>query len=252
MARIFNRQLLTIFILFMFGLSADAEKAFSLESKSFLWKVRSKTNTVHLLGSVHLFKKELYPLNRKIEDAFTQSDLLAVEANINDSRQMDLQKLVEKTLYLDEDTLENHVSKETYELITKKTVELGLSLELIKKQKPWFLGLMFTSVGFLKLGLDPNYGMDQYFLSKASGKKTILELESLNYQINLLSNFNDRDQELFLLMGLRDLDTLGQDLDKFLRAWISGDTRSLEKMMTRSLIEDPSVSSTLKRRIETR
>lgn len=242
-AKIFNRQLFSILIVLLIGLSTDAGNAISLDSRSFLWKVRSKTNTVYLLGSIHLFKKELYPLNTKIEEAFVQSDLLAVEANINDPRQMDLQKLVEKALYHGEDTLENHVSKETYGLIRKRCEELGLPIELLIKQKPWFLGLTFTSVGFLKLGFDPNYGIDQYFLSKAAGKKTTLELESIDYQFNLLSNFNDLDQELFLLMALRDLDALGKDMDKFLHAWISGDTKAIEKMMTQSMAEDNRLSS---------
>ena len=81
------------------------------ESKNFLWKVRSKTNTVYLLGSVHLSKKEMYPLNKRIEEAFQQSDFLAVEANLNGPVQLDLQKVIEKAVYSDrEDTLETHVS----------------------------------------------------------------------------------------------------------------------------------------------
>ena len=244
MARMFNRQLPVVLALFILGLFADVQNVISLESKSFLWKVRSKTNTIYLLGSVHLFKKEMYPLNKKIEEAFHQSDLLAVEANLNALHQLDLQKLIEKAIYLDDaDSLEKHVSKETHDLIRKKAEELGIPLELINRQKPWFLGLMFTSVGFLKLGFDPNYGIDQYFLSKAAGKKTIVELESLDYQIDLLSNFNDHDQELFLLMSLKDLDTFGQDIDQFLQAWSSGDAKSLEKMVTRSMTEDRRLSS---------
>lgn len=244
MMKTHKRPLWVVLVFFLLGLSADVEKGVSLESKSLLWKIRSKTNTVYLLGSVHLFKKEMYPLNRKIEEAFDRSDLVAVEANLNaPDGKMGLQKLLEKAIYLDEgDSLEKHVSGETYELIRKKTEELGLPLELMSRQKPWFLGLMFSSVGFLRLGFDPHYGIDQYFLTKAAGKKTILELESLDYQMNLLSNFNDRDQELFLLMALRDLDTLGQDVDKFLQAWVSGDAMGLEKMMLRSMTEDNRLS----------
>ena len=232
-----------VLIFFLLGLSTDVENGIGLDSKTFLWKVRSKTNTVYLLGSIHLFKKDLYPLNARIEEAFAQSDLLAVEANISDPRQLDLQKLVEKALYSGDDTVENHVSRQTYELIRKRGGELGLPTELLMKQKPWFLGLMLTSVGFLKLGFDPTHGIDQYFLSKAAGKKSILELESLEYQFNLLSNFSDRDQELFLLMALRDLDAFGKDMDRFLQAWVSGDTRAIERMMTQSMTEDNRLSS---------
>jgi len=239
-----NRVGLTVATLLLLQSLSCLRDSASAESKSFLWKVRSKTNTVYLLGSIHLLKKEMYPLDRKIEEAFQQSDVLAVEANLNGPIQLDLQKMLEKAIYSDNgDTLEGHVSAETYEVVKKKAGELGIPFELLTKQKPWFLGLMFTSVGFLKLGFDPAYGIDQYFLSKATGKKTVLELESLDYQLNLLSNFSDRDQEKFLLMALKDLDTLGQDVDKFLRAWATGDTKGLERMATQSMTEDSRLSS---------
>ncbi len=243
MTKTHKRLLGIVLILVLLGLSVGAENGLSLDSKNFLWKVRSTTNTVYLLGSIHLFKKEMYPLDRRIEEAFDRSDCVAVEANVNAlDIKMDLQKLLEKAVYLDEDTLEEHVSKGTYELVRKRAEELGLPLELLARQKPWFLGLMFSSVGFLKLGFDPHSGIDLYFLRKAAGKKTILELESLDYQMDLLSGFNDRDQELFLLMSLRELDTLGKDVDRFLRVWASGDVKGLEEMMTRSMTEGSRLS----------
>ncbi len=155
-------------------------------------------------------KKENYPLNRKIDDAFDKSDVLVVEANVNDVSQIDLQKLMEKALYQDGDTLERHLSPETYELI-KKEWALGIPLELIQQQKPWFLASTLTALQLAKLGFDPNYGIDKYFLSKAQGRKKILELESLDYQINLLSGLSDNDQELFLLYTLKDLSRLDQE-----------------------------------------
>jgi len=39
------------------------EAGFSQSRKNFLWKVRSKTSTVYVLGSIHFLKQESYPLN---------------------------------------------------------------------------------------------------------------------------------------------------------------------------------------------
>lgn len=242
MVRSVKRQRLVVFIFFIFVFSIHVPFVFSGDSKSFLWKIQSKTNTVYLLGSIHLFKKELYPLNKNIEDAFDQSAIVVVEANVSSGRQIDLQQLVDKAIYADDDTLEKHVSRETFELIKKRAEGLGAPLELINKQKPWFLGLMFSSVEFLKLGFDPNYGIDKHFLSKAAGKKQIVELESVDYQINLLSKLSDQDQELFLVLGFKDLDTFGRDVDKFLQAWASGNTKEIERIMTRSVTEDSRLS----------
>jgi uncharacterized protein YbaP (TraB family) len=169
--------------------------------------------------------------------------VLAVEANVNDIAKIDIEKLVGSALYLGHDTLENHVSNEAYELVKKETGRLGIPLELINRQKPWFLALVLESLELLKLGFDPNYGIDKYFLSKAEGKKKILELESLDYQVDLLSKFSDQEQEVFLLYTLKDLNTLRQELDKLTRAWISGDARGLESVMTRGIVEDSRMSS---------
>jgi uncharacterized protein len=237
------KLLVIYFVLILIGLSFFIQEVLSQSQKTFLWKVRSKTNTVYVLGSYHLSKKEIYPLNQKIENAFDQSDILVVEANVNDIKKVDIQKLVDSALYLDPETLEKHVSTETYELIKKESGRLGLPPEMINRQKPWFLALVLESLELLKLGFDPNYGIDKYFISKAEGKKKILELESLDYQIDLLSNLSDKDQELFLIYTLKDLNIMEQELDKLTQAWISGDTKGMETILTRSVSEDKRLSS---------
>ncbi|HMK50857.1 MAG TPA: TraB/GumN family protein, partial [Thermodesulfobacteriota bacterium] len=184
-----------------------------------------------------------YPLHQKIENAFDQSEVLIVEANVNDIAKLDIQKLVESAMYAGPETLERHVSAETYELIKKETGRLGIPLELINRQKPWFLALVLESLELLKLGFDPNYGIDKYFLSRAAEKKKIVELESLDYQIDLLSKFSDQEQELFLLYTVKDLRVLRQELDRLTQAWISGDAKGMESIMTRGFVEDSRMSS---------
>jgi uncharacterized protein YbaP (TraB family) len=232
-----------IFILILFSLSVFVQDIFPQPQKSFLWRVRSTTNTVYVLGSLHLAKKEVYPLNQKIEDAFERSEILVVEANVNDIKKMDVQKLMERAFYPPQDTLERHVSIETYEWIRKEINKFGISAELINKQRPWFLSMTFVTLESLKLELDPNLGIDKYFLSKAEGKKKILELESLDYQIEFLSNLSDKDQELFLFYTLKDLNIMEQEVNQLTQAWISGDTQGMESIMTRSVSEDKRLSS---------
>ena len=239
--KIVNSLLIFVFI-FLFNSFISVQNAISNTKKNFLWKVQSKTNTLYILGSVHFLKKEMYPLNKKIEDSFDKSEVLVVEANINDIGQIDIQRLLETAFYSGNETLEKHVSRETYELVKKEFGGLGVPLELINKQKPWFLALTLTSLELLKLGFDPNYGIDIYFLSKATGGKKIKELESIDYQINLFSKFSDDDQELFLLYTLKDINVLGRELDKLMEAWTSGDTKSMESIISKSITEDRKMS----------
>jgi len=237
-----SRRLGIFFILILLGTSVFTQDTLSAPQKSFLWKIQSKTNTVYVLGSLHYSKKEIYPLHEKIEKAFRESKILVVEADVNNIQKMDIEKLMARAFYPENDTLEKHVSPEIYEQVVKETSGLGIPLELLNKQKPWFLAMTIIGLESLKLGFDPNLGIDKYFLSKAEGRKKILELESLDDQFNLLSEFSDKDQELFLLYTLKDLKMMEQELTQLTQAWTSGDTRTMEAILTRGISEDQRLS----------
>ena len=88
-------------------------------------------------------------------------------------------------------------------------------------QKPWFLALSLQAMELMRLGYDPQFGVDYYFLSRAQGKKRIFELESLDEQLSLLSGFSDNEQEQFLLYTLKTLNSMGSQVEVLVRAWIS-------------------------------
>ncbi len=238
-----SRFLSAIYALLFVWFVLSAQDALCQPRKSFLWKIQSETNTVYVLGSIHFSKKEIYPLQQEIENAFDRSDFLVVEAKVNDIGKADIQKLIGDAIYPGDDSLKKHVSAETYERVKKEIGKLGIPTELIEKQKPWFLAMTLIALESIRLGLDPKLGIDIHFLSKAEGKKKILELESLDYQINLLSGFSEKDQELFLLYTLKDMNIMEQELDKMIQAWTSGDTKAMESLMTKGVSEDRSLSS---------
>ena len=72
--------------------------------KTFLWKVQSESSTAYLLGSIHFMQQAAYPLDERIEKAFESSDVLAVEANINDISKLDMKKLITTAFYQENDS----------------------------------------------------------------------------------------------------------------------------------------------------
>jgi hypothetical protein len=174
-----------------------------------------------------------------MENAFDKSDALAVEANINEINPGSMTAIINGALYEDKSMLGQHISRETYEMAVQKLKELGLPLEPFQNTKPWFVALTVTSMELQKLGLSPEYGIDKYFLKKAENKKRIVELESIDYQVNLLSSFSDTEQELFLVSTLRDLDFLKREINTLLKSWNTGDTKTMESFVSKSLQDDP-------------
>ena len=118
--------LLLVLILSLVGQWIFLKETLGQEEKSFLWQVRNGRTTVYLLGSLHFLKKEHYPLSSRIEKAFEEAHSLIVEANIQDKSRIDMEAIAERALYMGNDTLKDHVSKETYELIKDKAHKLGI------------------------------------------------------------------------------------------------------------------------------
>ena len=104
--------------------------------KSFLWKVRSKTATAYILGSIHLAKSDIYPLRPKIEESFDKSDVLALEADPAKAKDEKLiQLMLVSALYPEGETLRDHLSGETYALAEHELKELGLPLEYFSRTR---------------------------------------------------------------------------------------------------------------------
>ena len=98
------------FILYLIGSPSHMREALGQDGKTFLWKAQSGASTVYILGSIHLLKKESYPLSPKIETAFDRSDTLVVEANVQDQSKMNTQAIMEKGFYPPNDSITAHVS----------------------------------------------------------------------------------------------------------------------------------------------
>ncbi len=216
---------------------AGPDEARSVE-KRFLWKVRSETATAYLLGSIHLLKPDMYPLDGKIEEAFERSGVLVVESDVRGGTGGEKQKrMLESAMYPPGDGIENHVAKETLSLLMRKFPQL--SLDRVGRLKPWALAMTLAVLEYQKMGLDYDYGIDVYFLGKARGGKRVREIEGADAVISMLNGFSDEEQDLFLQYTLLDLDEIGEKTDRLLRAWTEGDAAGMDEIISESLRERP-------------
>lgn len=235
-----ERVLAVCVVLLLLVTQASAGEKGAGGQKSFLWRVASKSSTVYILGSVHMARADLYPLPAKMEESFDRAGALALEADpakVNEEELM--QTMLASALYPEEGTLRDHLSRETYDLAEREVKQLGLPMEFFGRTRPWFLAMTVETLGLQRMGFDPAYGIDVHFAGKAAGRKRIIELESFDYQIRLLNGFSDREQELFLLYTLKDMAMLKDDTEKMMSAWRNGDTKAMERLVTRALSESP-------------
>jgi uncharacterized protein YbaP (TraB family) len=221
---------------------ADCTRA-DAQEKSFLWQVRSEKNSIYILGSIHLLKKDSYPLKKSIEEAFEASNKLVLEIDLQSATpEKTRQMTLEKGLLRDGTTLAQSLSKETYELTERRAREMGVDLGALSPFKPWVVALTMVSLKLQKLGFDPAYGVDRYLAERARRRaRPTGGLESLEFQIGLFDGMSLRDQEMMLREALKELDLLDGGVEQLVRFWTNGDVASVEELLLAGMREYPEV-----------
>jgi uncharacterized protein YbaP (TraB family) len=101
----------------------------------------------------------------------------------------------------------------------------------------------------LRLGFDPQYGIDLYFLSKAAGNKEVLELESMEQQINLLAGFTPEQQTAFLEQTVNEAEQLPEATRKIKDLWKNGEGEKIYEFTEQSFDESGEWASFLYRKL---
>jgi uncharacterized protein YbaP (TraB family) len=213
-------------LLILFMASARA-----VNDRALFWQVQSDTAKVYLLGSIHYADESFYPLRREIEQAFYSSGHLVVEINIDaDKAQRYRELMQQKGSYQGEATIRDHISEETYRQLQHRLRRLGMPLDMVHKQKPGMLVLTLTAVQVMKMGFMPELGIDAYFLKRAvDSKKHIIELETVEQQMDIFLNVSDGD--LILRETLHSLDEADMLMMDMTRCWKRGDEACLEQIL---------------------
>ncbi len=209
----------------------------------FLWSIQCEQGSAYIMGSIHLLKKEYFPLPETIRDAFNECGALAVEADISGEKAAAAALVqMQKGMYDEGDSLKNHVSDETWQLAERRLRQLGMDINAFSRFKPWLLALTLVGMEMMRLGFDPRWGVDRYFLESAPAGMEIFELEGLDYQAQLFSGFSKTMNERFLFYNIQESEQAGQQVEEMVQAWFSGDIAAMESLLTRSIQEHPELS----------
>lgn len=94
--------------------------------------------------------------------------------------------------------------------------------------RPALLYSLITNVAGKKSKLNSNKGIDNYFLKKAKkDKKEILELESSEFQYNMLISFPDKLYDLMIRESIAEEDLMIEELKELYEAWLKGDATGI-------------------------
>jgi len=205
-----------------------------------LWSVKGKNNTVYLLGSVH-FLNESEQLPAVMDEAYRAAKALVMEIDLNGLDPADMQQATLELGVLPPDkSLEQQLGHESYAKVEAKAREIGVDPAMLAHFRPWLAAITLVQLHMTRIGLDPDSGVERRFAARAARDgKPIRGLETLREQLGMLAALSDEQQREFLLYSVEDTERMTQEVDELLRAWRSGDTQSLAKLLAEGFEQYP-------------
>jgi len=207
-----------------------------------LWKATGpEGGVVYLLGSVHVLPEDAYPLPEIINKSFDAASTVVFEVKLPDMEKAG-PRLFAKGSLLPGENLYDVISPETKKELMLYLEGAGISPDIFEPMRPWMAALSLTALELVKLGYSSDSGIDVVLGKRAAeAGKEIIGLETVDQQIDLFSNLDERESESFLRYTIRDLKTLTQQLDEVIGAWKTGDVEKLVALLGEAFSTEPEV-----------
>ncbi|MEM0955729.1 MAG: TraB/GumN family protein [Pseudomonadota bacterium] len=200
------------------------------------WEVELPAAQVYLLGSMHLASADVYPLRAGIMQAWEASDRLVVELDISGPRALDIQAaMLARGRYPQGQRLSDELKPETWQALRQRLADNGLPPEVMQALRPGLVVTTLSAMEMMKLGLDPERGIDRYFLQLAHESKPILELETLEQQLDVV--LDTADPELLVTQTLDQLGELESIMASLVDSWKRGDASALNRLVLEEPLE---------------
>ncbi len=195
--------------------------------KYFFYEVSTDTSKVYIFGSIHFGKSEWYPFEKYIEKAFSKSDALVTEVDINNLSQFSIMKRIFATDSID---LRYKLKPENYQKVVSKLSAFGMNESMIQRIRPWFIAFTFQQLELKQGKLNSKDGVDIYFTRKANEMNMqTIGIEKIEYQLSLLEKFDCCPDEIIENLGKEE--ETEDNIDKIIKAWLKGNDKEINKMI---------------------
>ena len=239
--RVIRSGIALVPILFALLPAVKAEPKKEIERAPFMWKAESGRSTVYMLGSVHVARRDMYPLPAAVERAFRRSDVVVGELNLSKLNPLDLiGEMTRQGSYPEGETLAENLSPKTLELLKERLEAEGMTMDEVSGYRPWMVNTILVMRRATRAGFDPNLSIDMHYLQRAAAAgKRVAGLETPQQQFEAIASGGKEVQDLALRESLMQLDKFDGMMEALVKAWMRGDPEALEASVKTHSLEDP-------------
>ncbi len=212
-----------------------------------MWQIEGSSNRIYLLGSVHVLREQDHPIPTAIEEAYQDAEILIMEVDIDDLDPIELAGLVsELGVINDGGSLQEYMGPTLYTEVAEYASQLNIPIAMLGKTEPWLAAITVEQMMLLRIGFNPQYGIEFHLSAKAGeDKKEILGFETAREQLEFLDGLSLPAQRSLLIQTLRESLNIKEDLDLLINAWRHGDIGFFEETILAEMQQYPELYKTL-------
>lgn len=228
--------IIIFFTIIISGCHKEKTTVEPIDSTPLLFEVtkEGKENILYLFGSIHAADDSVYPLPSYIEDAYKESDGVAVEFDLikmTDNLEVQVNNLA-KFINKDGKNIKDIINEESYNEAVTILKNAGLYNSLWEHYNPMMWYSLIEAASMKDSELSEEKGIDLHILKKAKeDKKEILELESADYQYEILLNLEEELQIYILEHSISSYNQSVEDLKRLFELYKKGNKNDLENLL---------------------
>ena len=212
-----------------------------------MWQVDGKTNSVYLLGSIHMLREQDHPLPSVIDSAYDDAEVIIMELDMDDMDPAYTQMAFNRAgVRTDGTTLRELMGDDAYSRAEEAAATVDIPLDMLEQSEPWLAAMTVEIMLLYRIGFNPMLGVEMTMTSRAARDgKPIEGLETVDEQLAFLDGLPLDVQSEMLIQTLAEGAALGDSIDAFIDAWHFGDMTILESGLLDSIKEQSEFSEVL-------
>ncbi len=212
-----------------------------------MWRIDGATNSVYLLGSIHLLREEDHPLPKVIDTAYDDAEVVVMELDMDDLDPVYTQTAFNRAGVLrDGRTLQDLMGAKLYAEAERAAQVVDIPIDLLSQSEPWLAAMTVELMVLYRIGFNPIYGVEMTMTTRATADgKPIEGLETVDEQLAFLDGLPLDVQNEMLLQTLRESASLREQIDELIAAWRHGDVATLNGSLLESIARESELHDVL-------
>ena len=206
-----------------------------IAQNSLLYKVEGDNiKTSYVFGTMHMMPKKDFLLEEKVKNAFTTSDLVVMELDMDDPG-MQTEMMKYAMLGADE-SIQDHMTTEEYKILDDYfTTKMGVGMAAFSKMKPFIIS---STAMIAHLGQDMASFEATFLQMAAAEKKEVIGLETIEFQMSMFDEQSYEQQIDQVIEMLQKVGGMGTYFDEIVSAYTSQDIDVLYKVLNEFFEDD--------------